>query len=59
MTESKTPELLAAEITIAVVSSGNGTSPKQKDEICELYRAVYKEIKRCISTPASKLSELD
>lgn len=59
MSENKAPEVLATEITIAVVSSGNGTSPKQKDEICELYRAIYKEIKRCISTPSSQLSELN
>lgn len=55
MSERKTPEELAAEITIAALSTAQGAKINYQEAVCKFYRAVYKEICYCTSKPAEEL----
>ncbi len=57
MSERKTPEELAAEITIAALSTAQGAKINYQEAVCKFYRAIYKEIKTCEETPLDELKD--
>ena len=57
MSERKTPEELAAEITMAALSAASNDYVPTPEIVAKFYRAIYKEIKTCEETPLDELKD--